>query len=370
MTAQPYTRIADTIFWTAGFLMVACLPFSIGPALSISAGLMALSFLFRIPSKPWKTVAYRPIYIAFLVLWLIALFSVLVSDDIGAWNAKVMLKLSIVLIMLGFVGFRMAVKPFVYLVLLFGTMITIVAIGTLVNYLLHYAEINEMIRHSRAIPIFGKTHHIHFSVMQALAIAFMAWVYAMRRKWSLPSWQSVTALVLAIVNFACMHALTTRTGLLAFYIGLFGLVVWIITSRKQYKLGAIVLAVMVVLPSLAYFVVPAFRNRVDNTMLDLSIAVNHKDNNFRSMGMRLEAWMNAWDIIKKHPLTGVGVGDAPAAMQQQYIENHTHLLPENRLDDTHNQFLQELCKAGYGVFLQLLRYLLFCSGTAACVHIR
>jgi hypothetical protein len=57
-----------------------------------------------------------------------------------------------------------------------------------------------------------------------------------------------------------------------------------------------------------------------------------------SLTMRWEYWKTAMNIIKDHPVTGVGTGDVPAAFREQYIHDRSRLEEKWRLR-AHNQYL-------------------------------
>lgn len=81
------------------------------------------------------------------------------------------------------------------------------------------------------------------------------------------------------------------------------------------------------------------------------------DPNGQSVSQRFEYWKTGLKILKSNFLLGVGAGDLDRAFQQQYDEDQSKLLPENRLR-THNQFLSffiALGIVGFILFLAILR---------------
>ncbi len=60
--------------------------------------------------------------------------------------------------------------------------------------------------------------------------------------------------------------------------------------------------------------------------------------NGHSLWQRIEYWKTGIRILKKHWLIGVGTGDVQHAFDQQYREDHSQLLPENR-HRAHNSYL-------------------------------
>ncbi len=66
--------------------------------------------------------------------------------------------------------------------------------------------------------------------------------------------------------------------------------------------------------------------------------INHSNPNGHSLLQRLEYWKTGVKIVLSHPFLGVGVGDVEDVFQQEYKNNNTLLLPENR-HRAHNYFL-------------------------------
>jgi O-antigen ligase len=65
---------------------------------------------------------------------------------------------------------------------------------------------------------------------------------------------------------------------------------------------------------------------------------NGGDPNGHSVVQRLEYWKTSLNLIKQHPLIGVGTGDINAAFEKEYAIEHSRLDKEHRLK-AHNQYL-------------------------------
>lgn len=72
---------------------------------------------------------------------------------------------------------------------------------------------------------------------------------------------------------------------------------------------------------------------------DLKYQIQASNNpNGNSLLQRLEYWKTAMQIIQKNWFKGVGTGDTQKAFDEQYVENHSKLLPEYRFR-AHNTYL-------------------------------
>lgn len=74
--------------------------------------------------------------------------------------------------------------------------------------------------------------------------------------------------------------------------------------------------------------------------------------------MRLEFWKTACDIIRHHPLAGVGTGDIQASFNQAYNETNSRLEPQWRLR-CHNQYLAVAVAFGFLGLALFLVYLFY-----------
>jgi O-antigen ligase len=119
--------------------------------------------------------------------------------------------------------------------------------------------------------------------------------------------------------------------------------------RKNIARG-IVLAVLL-LPLLftaGYQLSPTFHKRVA-TGWDEVAQFNNNPNT--SIGLRLHFWKISWEIIKQHPLLGVGTCD----FQSAYAEMNRALSPRLvATDNPHNQYFLVLCQLGILGFAALL----------------
>jgi O-antigen ligase len=77
-------------------------------------------------------------------------------------------------------------------------------------------------------------------------------------------------------------------------------------------------------------------------------AAHHEITTFRanpntSIGLRLLFWKNSWQIIRRHPLVGVGTGD----FRQAYRWVNMQVSPTMVVtDNPHNQYILVLCQFG------------------------
>lgn len=289
--------------------------------------------------------------------YLLILVSYLWTTDVNAWwDKNMILKLPMVLLPFGVLApnafDRKRITRLLYF-FIFAAWTT--GIVSFVNYLMHYAEINESIIRSKPIPILTAigdgAYHIYYSLM--LAFAALAGLYFLWQKgrdtgrWAMAFF--------TLCNIIFLHVIAARTGLVGFYGALAAGLIYIIVARRKIIPGLIGFAVLALATWLTLTQVPSMRNRLENTRTDLTRYRTGQDINYYSISMRLEALKTAWTVFKRSPITGAGPGDIKREMTAHYELDKSPLMPENR-HLPHHQFLQTLAMLGIigGVLLLLI----------------
>ncbi|HAV25277.1 MAG TPA: hypothetical protein DCX01_03775, partial [Bacteroidetes bacterium] len=201
----------------------------------------------------------------------------------------------------------------------------------------------------KSIPITSEMHHIHFGIINAIALLGLGGLLVLGKVKS--SLQVFTVLAF-IVIFFCFHILSSRTGLLAFYAAVFvSIITYAIRSGKRKVIYIGVAAIPLMLVS-SYFFSSSFQNKVLNSIEDVQSWGNPEEINYKSMAMRIEAYKVGWQVILQNPI-GVGADAMDQSIQETYEQNESVLYKENR-KDPHNQFLEFGVKYGWIGILALL----------------
>jgi len=227
-----------------------------------------------------------------------------------------------------------------------------VALATLSKFLLDPAAATAAISIGQNMPSVTRIFHIHFGVM--LGLAFFFGVQLRREQLTGPGLRTV--LLLAAVGIVVtLHVLAYRTGLLVFYATLLVEALRLVLQRRV-VLGFALLLALAGAPWLAYHALAPVRERWNSTRWDIEQFTLGHDINHCSLARRLAAWQTAGEIIRAHPVLGVGPADAYAAMMEQYAWRDFGLRPANRVM-IHNQYLHYLVGSGavgLGLWLALL----------------
>ncbi|MEZ4804038.1 MAG: O-antigen ligase family protein [Bacteroidia bacterium] len=245
------------------------------------------------------------------------------------------------------------------MVLIFLYSMYLPAVVSVYNYFINKELFDQLILESKPLPIeFGYgIYHIQFSILLASSCILGLFVLLKAKFLALTKTEQLIGLFLVSVNFICIHILGARTGLLSLYLGfLFLALIEFGTLNKKMKIGAVLGAVLI--PILAYTFSNSLRNRIHNTLIDFNVAWEGKDANDYSFALRLQAWKNAKDVISKHPILGVGIGDADSVLYANFYSVNPTINAVNR-KNPHFQFLESSVQSGIISGILFLMILLF-----------
>ncbi len=227
-----------------------------------------------------------------------------------------------------------------------------IMIASSMEYLSHHRFYSVMILESKPMPLFSRVYHIEFSLIVAMHLLFSLYLYRNKLYQLNSSWMIKLELLLLFLG---LHFLSARTGLVAFWMGVFVLFSGDVkaVSRKWWIIG---LSAVIILA----FSLSSIRNRIINTWEDISAVVNGDDLNHKSFGQRWESWKACLYVIGENPATGVG----PCRFTDQHIQAYENIGSGLRLENRigpHNQWLQWLGEYGGWLcaFLIVYLYLVF-----------
>lgn len=317
---------------------------------SISIGLMALVWLIDlITSIRHKSLVLdfnkkeNLLAILFAILWMLVLADGIFRGFSKEVSRDLVMKLPLLFIPGYLIRLKVSFNLNEFFFGLLAGVITLVAVISSINYLLHFEEINLLLLQSKHIPVFGGTHHIYFGMYLSVAVWMSAYYVVIRKSgWF---WK-----INLIVQLLCLHLLASRTGLVGFYFSVFLLVVWLFFRIKETKIKSTLILGAVIIPIVAYLIIPSLHNKVKNSIQDFQSVNSGKDLNYKSLAMRIEAWKSAWYVIQRDPFTGTGLRNAESRLQEAYDLRKSELYPENRIGP-HNEFLESWLVFGVAGFI-------------------
>lgn len=254
-------------------------------------------------------------------------------------NRKLLLRLPLLLLPLIW-----CVKPLVFrkyffsVILIAGLLHTWIGGASVLNYLAHYRFLNQMVLESKPLPLYSSVYHIEFSLILAVvSLLQLSWL-----RYANEAWQRWLMAVSIVFNIVCLHVLSARTGMLAFWLGMPFLLgeMDLPTRLRGYKKWLLLL-----IPVLLVFSIPSLRNRIINTIDDITAVKQNANLSDKSFGRRWEAWKVAAAMISKQPLTGYGISGVESAMQTGFEKKDSYLHVTDRIQP-HNQFLELALQSG------------------------
>lgn len=339
-----------------------CMGMTLSPALiSIGLGLIALTGIpgFRTLglNKTEKTISLLSV-----CFYLSGALSYFYSDNSEEALRKIILKLPLLLLPFIIQAFKKQGELKAQLLAIFCYSVYLPGVVSVYNYFSNKTLFDQLILESKPLPVeFGYgIYHIQFSILLAIAIVAGTF-YCIEQYKNRKNLQYQSIAVLTLLNILIIHILSARTGLLGCYAGL--LIIAIHTLRKAgRKTFWISISLAIIAPFILFSVSTSLQNRLTNSMQDLKVVMNHANPNDYSFAMRVEAWKNAADVIKKSPLSGVGIGDAEKTLHDNFEQFNPTIEKDNR-KNPHFQLLESAVQSGIPAFILLL--LLFVYGIVA-----
>ena len=213
-------------------------------------------------------------------------------------------------------------------------------------YLITQDTLEEITRHYPFVIIidFGKysIHPIYISMHTCIAIIFSLYLInetKIRVKKFL-LFMVISSLVLFLIIYLRKGPVLALTITLIF---------WSFFKKKVYlKYNILLIFLLVGL----FTIIPKTRNRFME-MINIETALS---NNSSSTNIRLTIYNNAFQLIKKEPLFGYGIGDYNSVLKNTYKKNAIFLL--NKEYNSHNQYISLVLIGGLGL-LFLVLYLFY-----------
>jgi len=328
--------------------------------LSISTGGLLVAGLWQgFQNKNLGPLRHHPLAPYLISIFGLALLAGAWTEDSSAWFKDLREKLPFLVI-----PFSLALLPAFdkkmkdSLFLTYIIVHTLMALITLGIFFQDYQQGIYDISKNKSIMILGGISHIYFGLFLSFSFFLSLYLYFIRKKeW--PRGLSLMVLILAMLDGICLHLLTSRTGLVAFYgtagIGLLHYI-WI---NKAWLKGGLLLLLLLLLPIVSYYSIPSFKKRVEVTFWDINETQN-PDRNLSelSVGTRFATWQTSWEIFLAHPFLGVGKGDLGAEMDEQYLKNGIAARSTNPSHEPHNQYLNQAATTGI-LGLAILGILIF-----------
>jgi O-antigen ligase len=274
-----------------------------------------------------------PLLWSMSLLFLLPLISGLWSEDKAQWLDIVRIKLPLLVMPLAFAApFAFSSKQWNALAVFFILLITAATAWAMFHYSRDMVAVNESYLRAKTLTTPLHNDHVRFSWLVSVAILLSGWKCWQKEFTGWVQWLLIIVTAWLIVF---LHILAARTGIFSFYIMLISGAGWLLFKKRKTNQAATVVLLLCVLPVAAYFALPSFRNRVKLIRYEFDYFKHADYLRGSNDGVRVVSWKAGWQVIKKHPVAGVGFGDINQQMKTEYaihfpsMEESDKILPGN-----------------------------------------
>lgn len=320
-----------------------------------TAGLAATVIFYAFRHHTLGNVSRYPHFVGFMLLYVLHLTGFFFPELNNSQNLERDLLMKLPLVIL---PFAFAVLPaltaqrlkLLYYVFFLGNFL-----GSLYSagyYFTNYDLVNELYKHSNVMET--PTNHVRFSLMVGFAV-LIGYHLIKENYYVFRPWERKLQILITVWLFIFLHMLAVRSGLVSFYaVAFLGLGYDFLFGRRYLKSFLLCLVLVLSLVA-AFYTLPTFHNKFYLTIEDVNRVSDEKSAHDYSISGRVYSFRVASEVIKEHPVFGVGVANLEHELEKKYdllypkILERGHILP-------HNQFIYLLTVFG---ILGLVLFLLF-----------
>ena len=311
--------------------MLAGLLFSRAMLSSALIVFVVVSLFHRHLLAQLKVFFSSPLLWSMSLLFLLPLISGLWTDDLHHWIQILRIKLPLFLLpfCFSYTDNNFSFKEWEKIAFVFLALIFVGICQSLSQYFQNASVIHADYLKAHTIETPMGNDHVRFSLIVAIAILTCGFLLIRRREHK--QWINVLLVVMLVIFIGYLHILAARTGLACFYLGSFFLIIWLVRHRKNNSKYFLLSILVLVLPAIAYFALPTFRNRVSYLRYDLSFVQKDVYLPGSNDGNRIASIKAGWELLLQKPLTGVGFGDIRKELDSFYDNNYPQMNEADRI---------------------------------------
>ena len=361
--------VKDKILYVlAGIFLITFYPAHI-PSVNVTA-LVLLSvycfFVYNSFREKFQLIRRRPEAIAMALFYVLHIVSAFLSknQEEGFSWAVVRMPLFVFPVSLGLVFIKQALKERILFSYAVITTITMLLCIIYAGYQSISLQDASLLYNDNLTYLIDK-QSVYIALLVNLAV--FSFGYLIRIKSELVSkkgWIYACFFVLLIGNFL----MASRIAITTLYGSIILVAVWrAIQKKKGLQLGIIAASIVV-----AWIVLVSFFPKTVNRFRELSYTgfdYSHKGveshfnmdvtpEQWNGANIRLAVWSCGWEVVKRHPVAGVHLGDKVDGLMEVYKEKHFDFAYNSRRN-MHNNYLDVLAAFGITGFLLFLYGFLF-----------
>jgi len=195
-------------------------------------------------------------------------------------------------------------------------------------------------------------HVGHYAMYLAFA-AFIAWYFFFSQKDKTTFLRQSFYIFCFVFLSVVVILLSARAQIVSFFAAtVAGTLLYFVNKQNRVKALAI-LSLLVIISAVSVYTVPGTRERFRTTLNELqSFFVEHKKENYE-LYLRFAIWETGVEVIRQHPVFGVGTGDAKDKLLEEARNKGYNIIAEKNLN-YHNQYIQTMAAIGLPGLLLLL----------------
>ncbi|MEI6310996.1 MAG: O-antigen ligase family protein [Bacteroidota bacterium] len=312
-------------------------------------GIVLLSLVWLL-SMDWKAKwynikEYKWVILPLLLYFVSLLVGLIYTPNVEAGLDEIVKKLSFLLIPIIIVSIFDKIEGHTDLFkkVLIGSLLLNFVIALIYAYV-NYQKGNTLAFFYIHLLGFTKMHPSYLSLYLILAICFL---YELAQK------ESKYYFILIPIFIVFTLLLVARTEIFILFIVL--LIISLHHFNKTKNLSILILSVSVLISCslIAIKNIPELNTR-------FSVLVKGEENNHTFTGVKNERskiWAISYDQIKKTPFWGIGTGSSASFFNKRFIELNYKLFLDKKINNAHNQFIQQLLIVGIpGLIILLFLY--------------
>ncbi len=223
-----------------------------------------------------------------------------------------------------------------------------------------YAYVNEPVQTFYYVNLMYFQHPSYFALFVNMAIGILVYKWIKQQQTSTKIAYLNISLLLFFSIFVVL--LQSKAGLISLLLMLWAMAVYVWYHYKLKTIALRLFVVPIVLLVGLYVAIPSAFNRVEAATQEMSAVASVSDKKIdqaSSSTARMHLWKVSWDVIKQHPILGVGTGDSEDVFQDALRASNSIDKDTTVVYNTHCQYLQTYLSIGLLGFLSLLLITLF-----------
>lgn len=292
----------------------------------------------------WEKIksAFQEKYVLlFISYFIITILSLIYSNDISQGLKIVETRLLLFFMPIVISTTHISPKEFNNLLLTFVITCSVASAWGLINSFLLFLETGDsgyFYNDNLVLPIGFQA--AYFAIYINICIIFSIYLFVQQKSW----WFIALVIFLSVIELL----LATRISILSLII-LALIYIGYLAVKRSWKIALSVFAILFLIIAVSIYSMPQLVNRFESLTSKIEYTydnpnpVNHfnaevNPENWNGLNLRMALWNCGLEIIKEHPLIGVGAGDYENEMDKKFVEKNFIYAIERHFG-VHNQYL-------------------------------